>query len=82
MSMSCKTPEQCRTHHQKSLKKYIRIDRIIAQLLPDMEIKLQRIKDAQEKLLEEAPEYRLTRRGGNNFHITFLEPFFDDLSTP
>lgn len=78
MSMTSKTPEQCRTHHQKALKKYARIDRIIAQLIPDMEIKLQRIKDAEEKVLEETQDYRIVRRGGNNFNITLSEQFFED----
>lgn len=42
-----KTPEQCRTHHEKSLKKYQRIDKIISCLLPDMEKKLFKILDTQ-----------------------------------
>ena len=46
MNMTSKTPEQCRTHHQKALKKYFKIERIISNLLPDMEAKLERLKKA------------------------------------
>lgn len=40
MNIPGKTPEQCRAHHEKSLKKYGRVDKIISQLLSDMEKKL------------------------------------------
>ena len=29
-----KTPEQCRTHHQKALQKYMSTDKIITDLVP------------------------------------------------
>ena len=53
MNMTSKTPEQCRTHHQKALKKYLKVEKIISNLLLDMETKLEKIKQLEEKVLEE-----------------------------
>ena len=48
-----KTPEQCRTHHQKAMKKYKKIDTIIAKLLPDMKQKLQKMIKAEPEMIKE-----------------------------
>ena len=41
--METKTPEQCRTHHQKVMGKYLRIEKIIINFIEDLKEKPTRV---------------------------------------
>lgn len=76
LNMLNKSPEQCRTHHQKALRKYKSIDRIISFILSDTEQRIEKQRQPEEQVLEEKEHYRISCKG-NQLNISLDQSFFE-----
>lgn len=75
LNIGSKSPEQCRSHHQKVIKKYLTIDQTVSMFLSDFERRNSLLKAADPSIQghEAGPSQALERETHTLFFILNLE---------